>query len=80
MLTFHKQVALKDFTTAPYNGKHLVYATTHDSGSSWGSIAFGSVSKWNDLGLTLQTKLNAAAVAPTIFYRVPKSVWMLAYQ
>ena len=25
-------VSLKDFTTAPYNGKQLVYATTHDTG------------------------------------------------
>src|SRR5205809_2636116 len=29
-------VSLKDFTTAPYNGKQLVYATTHDTGSTWG--------------------------------------------
>ncbi len=32
-------VALKDFTTVPYNGKQLVYATTSD-GSSWGTMAF----------------------------------------
>jgi hypothetical protein len=80
ILTFHRWVALKDFTTAPYNGKHLVYATTHDSGSSWGSMAFGLVSNWNDLGSAAQTKQNAAAVAPTLFYFAPKSVWVLAYQ
>ncbi|MEU7574947.1 non-reducing end alpha-L-arabinofuranosidase family hydrolase, partial [Micromonospora sp. NPDC049240] len=32
--------SLKDFTVAPYQGKHLVYATTHDFGSSWGSMNF----------------------------------------
>ncbi|KAK7184062.1 hypothetical protein DPSP01_001294 [Paraphaeosphaeria sporulosa] len=73
-------VSLKDFTTAPYNGKHLVYATTHDSGSSWGSMAFGLVSNWNDLGSASQTKQNAAAVAPTLFFHQPKNVWVLAYQ
>jgi hypothetical protein len=80
ILTFRRWVALKDFTTAPYNGKHLVYATTHDSGSSWGSMAFGLVSSFNDLGSAAQTKQNAAAVAPTLFYFAPKSVWVLAYQ
>ncbi len=29
-------VSLKDFTVAPYNGKQLVYATTHDTGTRWG--------------------------------------------
>src|SRR5690606_15167155 len=31
-------VSLKDFTHAPYNGQHLVYATTHDFGTTWGSM------------------------------------------
>ncbi|WP_345516310.1 non-reducing end alpha-L-arabinofuranosidase family hydrolase, partial [Phytohabitans houttuyneae] len=34
-------VSLKDFTHAPYNGRQLVYATTHDTGTSWGSMNFG---------------------------------------
>ena len=29
-------VSLKDFTIVPYNGKHLVYATTHDTGTTLG--------------------------------------------
>ena len=34
--------SLKDFTVAPYNGKQLVYATTHGAaGTGWGSMNFG---------------------------------------
>ncbi|MER7504599.1 non-reducing end alpha-L-arabinofuranosidase family hydrolase [Nonomuraea pusilla] len=33
-------MSLKDFTVAPYNGRHLVYATTHDTGTKWGSMSF----------------------------------------
>lgn len=29
-------VSLKDFTTVPYKGKHLVYATTHDTATACG--------------------------------------------
>ena len=32
--------SLKDFTNVVYNGKHIVYATDHDTGSSYGSMAF----------------------------------------
>jgi len=73
-------VALKDFTVAPYNGQQLVYATTHDSGSSWGSMAFSPVSSLSSLGSATQTKMNQGTVAPTLFYFAPKSVWVLAHQ
>ncbi|EFQ32412.1 glycosyl hydrolase family 62 [Colletotrichum graminicola] len=73
-------VALKDFTSAPYNGKHVVYATTHDAGTSYGSMAFGAVSDFSQLGAASQTKTPFAAVAPTLFFFRPKNVWVLAYQ
>ncbi|PPR06057.1 hypothetical protein CVT24_004692 [Panaeolus cyanescens] len=70
--------SLKDFTTARYNGKHLVYATYY--GSNWGSMAFGLVDNFNQLGSASQTAMNQGTVAPTLFYFAPKSVWILAYQ
>ncbi|KAK6227361.1 alpha-L-arabinofuranosidase axhA-2 [Colletotrichum tabaci] len=73
-------VSLKDFTTAPYNGKHLVYATTHDQGTSWGSMNFGLVSDWSQLGSVSQTGMSWNAVAPTLFFFRPKNIWVLAYQ
>ncbi|KAK1984456.1 family 62 glycosyl hydrolase [Colletotrichum cereale] len=73
-------VALKDFTTAPVNGKHLVYATTHDSGTSYASMAFGLVSDLSQLGSASQTKTPFLAVAPTLFYFRPKNIWVLSYQ
>ena len=73
-------VSLKDFTTAPYNGKHLVYATTHDSGSSWGSMAFGLVSNFNELANAPQTRMTQGTVAPSLFFFAPKNIWVLAYQ
>jgi hypothetical protein len=74
-------VSLKDFTVAPYNGKNLVYATTHDQGTSWGSMAFGLFdNNWYNMGYVSQYPMNFGAVAPTLFYFAPKNIWVLCYQ
>ncbi|KAM7196559.1 alpha-L-arabinofuranosidase axhA-2 [Rhypophila sp. PSN 637] len=73
-------VSLKDFTTVPYQGKHLVYATTHDSGSTWGSMNFGLITNWSELASAPQNKMNYATVAPSLFHFAPKDIWVLAYQ
>jgi len=72
-------VSLKDFTTADYNGKHVVYMTTHDTGSSWGS-AMMTFNDWSQMGSAQQIALPRSAVAPTLFYFRPKNIWVLAYQ
>jgi len=71
-------VSLKDFTTAPYNGKHLVYATNY--GSNWGSMNFGLVDNFSQLGSASQNGMNQATVAPSLFFFRPKNIWILAYQ
>ncbi|MET7709878.1 non-reducing end alpha-L-arabinofuranosidase family hydrolase [Micromonospora sp. NPDC005413] len=73
-------VSLKDFTVAPYNGRQLVYATTHDFGSSWGSMNFGLFTNYSEMASASQNAMNSGTVAPSLFYFAPRSIWVLAYQ
>ncbi|MFI1993550.1 non-reducing end alpha-L-arabinofuranosidase family hydrolase [Actinoplanes sp. NPDC020271] len=74
--------SLKDFSIAPYQGKQLVYATTHSSSANggWGSMNFGLVDNLDQLGSAGQNAMSQGAVAPSLFYFAPKNIWVLAHQ
>ncbi|HEY4187341.1 MAG TPA: non-reducing end alpha-L-arabinofuranosidase family hydrolase [Polyangia bacterium] len=71
-------VALKDFTNVVFNGVHIVYMSTHDAATSYGSGMF-TFADWPDAATATQA-VTPHGVAPTLFYFKPKSTWVLAYQ
>ncbi|HXT97448.1 MAG TPA: non-reducing end alpha-L-arabinofuranosidase family hydrolase [Polyangia bacterium] len=71
-------VALKDFSDVVMNGVHVVYMSTHDDATSYGSAMF-SFADW-PAAATATQNVTPHGVAPTLFYFAPKSTWVLAYQ
>src|SRR5690606_31092936 len=57
-------VSLKYSTHALYNGQHLLYATSHDPGTTWGSMNFGLFPDWPPMAPASQNPMPFAAVAP----------------
>ena len=72
-------VSLKDFTQVVHQGQHIVYMTTHDTGSKWGS-AMMKFNDWTEARSAPQVEMTTSTVAPTLFLFAPKNLWFLAYQ
>ncbi|HEX6685400.1 MAG TPA: non-reducing end alpha-L-arabinofuranosidase family hydrolase [Candidatus Limnocylindrales bacterium] len=73
-------VSLKDFSHVVHNGRHLVYATSHDTGTTWRSANFNLFTNWSDMAGATQNTMNNSTVAPTLFFFAPRNLWVLAYQ
>jgi hypothetical protein len=71
-------IALKDFTNVVFNNTHIIYMTTSDSKTSWGSGMF-TFKDWPDASTATQFA-TPHGVAPTLIYFTPKNIWVLAYQ
>ncbi|WP_405364632.1 non-reducing end alpha-L-arabinofuranosidase family hydrolase [Kitasatospora sp. NBC_00039] len=75
--------SLKDFTSVVYNGKHVVYATTHNTlagnDGRWGLTSFSPFTNWSDMATATQNTIPFDGIAPTLFYFAPKNLWVLAY-
>ncbi|MEW2122004.1 non-reducing end alpha-L-arabinofuranosidase family hydrolase, partial [Streptomyces sp. NPDC005474] len=75
--------SLKDFTSVVYNGKHVVYATTHNTlagnDGRWGLTTFSPFTNWSDMATATQNTIPFDGIAPTLFYFAPKNLWVLAY-
>nr|WP_280882545.1 non-reducing end alpha-L-arabinofuranosidase family hydrolase [Streptomyces pseudovenezuelae] len=75
--------SLKDFTSVVYNGKHVVYATTHNTlagdDGRWGLTSFSPFTNWPDMATATQNTIPFDGIAPTLFYFAPKNLWVLAY-
>jgi hypothetical protein len=72
--------SLQDFTHVTYDGKHLVYASYLLNNGISGSIAFGTFVEWHNMASVDQNPMATGAVASTLFFFRPTSLWILAYQ
>ncbi|MFD9568402.1 non-reducing end alpha-L-arabinofuranosidase family hydrolase [Streptomyces sp. NPDC059982] len=75
--------SLKDFTSVVHNGKHIVYATTHNTlagnDGRWGLTSFSPFTDWSDMATATQNTIPFDGFAPTLFHFAPKNLWVLAY-